>query len=337
MKRPPSASLPILGVMRLLVIKAGVLAAAAALCVAAAGTAAPARAADATLELLDFYAFPENAGQMNKLEGYAWPAVQRLSALVRVRTAGYEGERDVEVFFVVRDERQTVVDKIKQKHPLPAGTHDLVVPDFIRTEEYFGRHTVELELELTMDGAGIRRGYSSVDFSGPDPPPVEIHRIRVYNPEGGYRDTYFEPGDTFMVEATIEIGPNPSGLHPEVTIYAVMDEDAWESSPDGEYETYYKQWDSAESDYATGQFRLRATGWLPHFFAEPWDYYHPFKIYLIVSFGPGAEYGDYAQAELFDAVGGDVRQTDDLEQRLIEIAPGYNWEFRRGRAPFDDY
>ncbi len=139
-----------------------------------------------------------------------------------------------------------------------------------------------------------------------------------------------------MLEATIEIGPNTTSVHPTVTIYGAMDEDAYETIPDGDYETHYKQWDSVESDYLSGRFRLRAMGWLPRFFSDPWEYYHPFKVYVLVSFGPGATYGDYIEATLFDSVGGDVRVSDDIENRLIEIGPGYNWDFRRGRAPFDD-
>lgn len=315
---------------------AAVVLAAAAVMLVLSGPFAPARAADASLEVLDFYAYPKDNTSFNKLEGYKWPAVQNLSALVHVKTDGYSGERDVNLFFVVMDSEDNVITKIKQKHPLPTGEHDLVVPDFIDTADYFGKHTFHLKLELSMKGAGLQKGETAVDITGPAPPNVEIRSITVYNPEGGYRDKYFEPGNTFMVEAAIGIGPNPTGVHPTITIYGAMDEDADITNPDGDYETYYKQWSSVESDFSTGLVRVRATGWLPHFFADPWEYYHPFKIYVLMSFGPGADYADFATGTLFDSVGGDVRRTDDVQERLIEISPGYNWDVKPGRTPFDE-
>ena len=77
---------------------------------------APARAADRTIAITGLSAFPaQSPGGVNKLAGLRWPEVKSLSLEVKLETAGYEGEQKVDLFLVLLDEQDEVVQKLRQK------------------------------------------------------------------------------------------------------------------------------------------------------------------------------------------------------------------------------
>ena len=86
----------------------------------------PAGAADRHVEILDFYVYPDETPRFNKLAGYVWPEVKALNALVEVDVGGYTGEQKIDLFMVVLDEEEEVVSKLKGKHWLPTGGHELL-------------------------------------------------------------------------------------------------------------------------------------------------------------------------------------------------------------------
>jgi hypothetical protein len=298
----------------------------------------PAQAAGTTrtLKITQFYVYPGGDGGMNKLEGLAWPEVETLNALVRVEVGGVPDGTKVSVFLVVfdPDDDDRVVSKHKSQHYLPSGTHDLVFPDFMRTGDVFGQRGFDAKVEVSLDGVQPVQQATSFVITGPDPPDVSLVDLLLYNPAGGKTDQQFEPGDQFTLEATVEIEGNEGGTQPNLAVMAVMEEDMYLTDP-RETQSQQAHWDTRTMAAGDGVYQLTASGYLPLFFASPWDFRHPFRLYVIVDFGPGLEQSDYVLGELMDYHNGDSRRNDNLTDRLIELDRAYKWTWNRlrGGAP----
>jgi len=289
-------------------------------------------AVDRHLEISAFYVYPAESPEFNKIAGFAWPDVKELNALVRVDVGGYSGEELVNLFLVVFDEDDKVLAKLKGKHILPAGEHELLFERFTSTEQFFGDRRFQAKVEASLKGAQPAQAETTFDISGPDPPDVDIYYIDIFNPQGAQHYQQFMPGDEFSVEAEFEIARNESSISPKIILYGAMEEDSYQIDPELDYQPYETQWDTLEGDEHGGIYRLRASGRLPYYFAEPYDYRHPFRIYLIVDFGSGARTLDYKRAELIDYNAGEQRSTDDVANRLIELNRSYTWEVQRVRG-----
>jgi len=293
-------------------------------------------AADRQAAILDFSVYPDQSPSFNKLAGFTWPEVEELNALVRIDLAGFIGEQKVDLFMVVRDDDDEVISKHRGKHWLPAGEHDLLFPEFIRTDSVFGERTLYLEVELALRGAAPVYDELAFDITGPGEPEVDIWDIEIYNPEQKRKNHSFAPGEAFVVEAVIEIENNESTVQPELVLFAMMEEDGYLVDPDLSYQPYKVHWDMREVDFTEGVYEVRAAGVLPMFFAEPYNFSHDWRVYVIVDFGPGAVTSDYRRAELRDFQTGSHRESDELADRLIEIERSYRWETRRLRGDKPD-
>lgn len=297
--------------------------------------AAPAQ--DRHAEITDFYVYPDESPRFNKLGGFAWPDVEELNALVRVDLGGFRGEEKVDLFMVViddesDDEDELIVSKHKLKFFLPAGEHDLVFPRFIRTDGVFGERTFRLKVELGFKGTAPQYSEIGFDITGPEAPDVEILDVELRNPQESYRTSYFGPGDEFEIEALIEIGSNESSVEPQLIVFAMMEDDAFLIDPELNYQPYSAHWDRLTVPWQEGVFEVRARGHLPYFFAEPYNYFHDWRIYVILDFGPGEVTSDYIDGQLQDGNAGEHRATDELSERLIELDRAGSWEVRRLRG-----
>jgi len=286
------------------------------------------RAADRNAELLGFYVQPATL-DYNKLQGFAWPDVKEMDAVVRVRLAGIKREEKVTVFLVLFDEDDEVFKKEKQKVWLPEGEHDIVFPDLISTGSVLGDRDFRAEIEVSMPGSLVLRDELDFSITGPDPPDVSILEMELYNPEENRGYSQFSPGDEFVLNALIEIQDNETEIEPSIVLYAAMEADVFELNPELDYQPYDEPWESRQFQVDEGTYRLTAGGHLPYFFTDPYRGDHEFRIWLIVDFGPGAETEDYLLEELQDYSAGEHRASDDMHDKLIEIAPGYTWELRR--------
>lgn len=294
--------------------------------------AGAAQAADRSIEISDFYVYPDDNHNFNKLGGYTWPDVTELNALVEVKLAGFRSEQKLDVFLVVYDEDEQVLFKKKAKHYLPVGEHDIVFARFIDTAEFFGKRSFEMEVEVSMKGVKPQKAHTGFSLEGPDEPDVDILELELYPLEGGRFDTRFRPGGGFVFEAQIEIEDNESEVVPTITVYCTMEEDSFMIGPDFEYQEYYEQWDSRGGFSGNGLFRLKASGFLPYFFEETWQYEHPFRVYLTVDYGFGVETQDYARATIYDLDSGDHRYAEDVADRLIRLDRANGWIIRRIRG-----
>lgn len=307
-----------------------------ALLAALAISAAPALAQGTTrtLEVEQFYTYPGEGSDMNKLEGFVWPDVDELNALVHINAGGFSGEEKISFFLVVTDPERDdeVISKHKSNHYLPAGSHDIVFPGFMRTGDYFGERVFDLRVEADMDGVAPQQARTSFALEGPDPPEVDILDILIYNPEGGREVHSFEPGGQFAVEVTVEIEDNPAGASPTVVLMAVMEDDIYVTDPELDTQAYTEHWDAKKLSYGEGVIRVRAEGFLPLFYAEPFRFHHDFRVYAIVDFGPGATTTDYASAEVIDFDTGDHRRSEEVRPRLVELERAYKWEADRLRG-----
>ncbi len=289
-------------------------------------------AADRSIEIINFSVYPDDIHNFNKLGGYTWPDVTELNALIEVNLAGFRGEQKLDVFLVVYDEDERVIHKDKAKHYLPTGEHDIVFARFINTQEFFGEQSFEMEVEVSMKGTKPVRAQTGFSLEGPDAPDVDIFEMEIYKMDGDRFNTRFRPGEGFIFEAQIEIEDNESEVEPNITVYCAMEEDSFIIGPEFEYQEYYEQWDTREFESGNGLYRIKAAGFLPYFFAESWQYNHPFRIYLTVDYGYGVETTDYARAAIYDNNAGDHRYSEDTEDRLVRLDRANGWVIKRIRG-----
>ena len=287
------------------------------------------RAADRRIEITNFYVYPDDIHNFNKLGGYVWPDVTELNALVEVQLAGFRGEQKLNVFLVVYGEDEQVIYKEKAKHYLPVGEHDVVFARFIDTAAFFGERWFEMEVELSMKGVKPVKAHTGFSLEGPDEPDVDILELELYRLDGGRFDTRFRPGGGFIFEAQIEIEDNESEVEPSVTIYCAMEEDSFNIGPEFENQQYYEQWDSRVFFVGNGRFLVVARGFLPYLFEETWQYEHPFRVYITLDYGHGVETTDYVRATIYDLNYGDHRYAEDAADRLIRLDRASSWTFRR--------
>ena len=259
---------------------------------------------------------------------FNWPETEKLGAriMLYVNTAN---EQQLNVFLVVRDGNNKVVGKHKQNDALHAGEHALVFEDIMETVGVFGE--AEFSVTLELEGKGIEPITARMTFlmQGPPLPEVKFGELRISNPLGSRGDQYFAAGDEFVFEGDFAITGNESGMAPRLIVYAAMEEDSFLLDPFYQSQTFTNHWDSRELTFAEGPGSFSVRGRLPFYFAEPYEYVHPFRIYAIISFGPEAQQMAYAQAELSDNTAGEERQSDEVLDRLIELARSAEWRVGR--------
>lgn len=283
-----------------------------------------------SVKVQDFYFSPAGETSLPRSE-YAWPEDSAIDAVAVVETEGYSGELRLDLYLVIFDEDEAVVAKQRSKHSLKAGTYTLTFPAALDAARSFGSRRLTAKVEAALKGGGSDMAQAGLSLSGPDAPEVDFIDLRLYNPARGRDSDDFAPGELFVFEALFEISGNPGGAVPSVLVYAMLEEDGYQLDPELDYQPYDNHWDIAQPASPAGQFRLRAAGRLPRFFAEPWEHRHPLRVYIYVNFSPEASSHDYTRAEVFDAYPGENRRNDDLAQRLVELDRAYKWELRRLR------
>ena len=291
-----------------------------------------ARAADRTISIRQVSVYPEDSPGFNKLGGFTWPDVKSLSVLVKLETGGFTGEQKFELFLVLFDEDNDVVQKTREKYFLPAGKHDIVFPNFISTAQVFGPRSFSLKAEAALEGAQPAKAGVPLVIEGPEPPRIELLELEIYSPTLGNSTSNFGPGDEFAFSALIEVGKNESSIKPRLRIYSqVEEEESYEIDPDESFQQYSQHWDEIALPSTDGVFEVTAVGRLPYFFSRPWDFTHSFRVWAMVGFGDRHWKSDYARARLTDQGYGEARQSDKVEDRLIELSRGYQWQVRHLR------
>lgn len=290
---------------------------------------AGARADAPAVEITDFSFFAAADKSAQARSDYSWPDDTAISAAVELETSGYSKSSKVELFLVVFDEKDQVFAKTKGRYDLKAGPQRIVFDSVLNTRGIFGERSFRAKVEASMKGAATAREETELTLNGPDPPDVDIVDLELYNGAAGRDNTTFYPGSQFALEATIDVGKNESQVEPQVMVYAAMEEDAYLIDPELEYQPLYDHWDITKLPACDGEFRLRARGSLPNYFAEPYEVHHPFRVYVYVNFGGGIKTSDYARAELTDPRPGDNRVSNELSDRSILLQRAYTWEFKR--------
>jgi hypothetical protein len=304
---------------------------AACVLLAALAGAASSPAADRQVTVTRLAVYPDENTSLTELTAFAWPDQKSLNVVVDVDLSGYGGEQRLDLFLVMLEGEKRVVRKSKGRHSLPAGSHTLLFKDFFQTNAVFSEHTYTLKVEATLKGALPSHGEMELSVTGPDEPHVSFLDTSLYIAEQGKGAQYFTPGAEFRLDALIEVEGNESSVKPRLTLYGVMEEDAYDTDPELDYQPYTAQWDTWELPSPEGEFQVLAGGRLPLFFAQPWDSEHPFRIYMIVDFGGGCRKLDYARAILYDPRPGDERRSDVLVDRLIDFDRALRWDIRRLR------
>jgi hypothetical protein len=304
--------------------------------VAGGWLAGPAAATDRSLEITDLYLYADEHADFTEMTYFDWPEYESLTAVVELATDGYSYEEKVSIYLVVLDEDEEPVVKEKLHRYLPAGEFEIALPDIMRLDEVFEEQ--EYLLQVEVDLPGVKPRYEELYFTviGPDLPDAEIIDLLVYNSASRDRDDDFKPGSEFTAEILFEVDDNESSVNPHLVLYAVMDEDMYETDPQLSYQPFEKHWDVVDVGNKEGVFEVRATGLLPYFFADPYDMTHDWRVYAIVVFGNSSVADRYVAAELWDDNLGEHRADDELLNRLIELERSSRWQVRKLRSSTPD-
>ncbi len=328
---------------------ATLLAASACLLLLLPGGSARAAETSRSLKILDFYLYPDDRTERSMTD-FSYPDEKEINAVIQVKAGGFKGEENITVLLVIFDDDDNALEKHKVRFKLPVGTHDLVLNDIMATGETMAQKQLHCKVEVTLKGALPQKDEQSFSVSGPEPPRVEIRDMLLYNPSLGKDSSTFDPGDSFMLELEIEIADNPARMAPTLVLYAVSEEDAYDSDPHETYQPFDDNWDrlklsTAKDGGVEGLYRLRAEGHMPRFFSQPYDSHHDIRIYAFIDWGlpePGhfsdQAVEDYASGEVFDFYPGESRSSQELRDRLVELNRAYTWDLSRirGDLPGED-
>jgi hypothetical protein len=270
------------------------------------------------------------AGSSGPGDSFDWRDDGPLSLEGTVVVASIEKPAKAELLLVLFDEQGAVAVKQKSSQTLGPGRHKLSIPAVLDCAAVFGRRSYRAVLKVEVKGAGSAEREALFTVSGPPPPTVTFHQLEIFDPQQGRGSgaRTFAPGETFAVDAIVEIGGNSGAVDPELRIFAAMLEDIRDVDPAAEHQPWIEHWDVRRLGAGSGSFRIYATGRLPVYFYDAYQQDHRFSVELRLSFGPGAVSRQSVEGRIIDFQNGDNRRNDDLRMRTIELARAYTWDVR---------
>lgn len=272
---------------------------------------------------------------------FSWPDEQQLSAELSFTLTGYSGQRSLELFAVLFEERPGQRDKrkvlplakLRGKHELAPGPQRIAFPELWHSAELPGLRRYRLEVEAALKGAKPVKQTHYFVVAGPPLPELELISFEGWNPADSRESALWQPGELVQLNLLVELRGNRARRGPQLVIYAVMDEDrrlmALEDDP-GTWRAA-RNWDVRQLPPEDGVYQCVLTARLPAVFGEPWNGHHGFTIHAVLDAGAGEPVAARTQGNLVDYRPGEERRETELDLRLIELDPAQRWDLRRLR------
>lgn len=297
---------------------------------------APALAADRALELKALEVYSIKDGTDAQAREFDSMLADELGLYALIRIAGLEERRqeNLDLYLVLfdkdDDERKHPLLKQKRSERFGNGEFVLEFTDFMNADDWFGDYDFVAVLEASLKGAKTVRMERRFRIEGPHMPGVGFEEIRVFSYERGPDYEDLGPGEEFVIDVTISVEENDSELDPRLRLFAIMEDDLWYIDPEELRIVPAPNWSEAWLRGGAGEWRVLARGRMPSYFEHPFDYEHDYRIYAFVSFGdnPGREM-DFVRLTLTDPDNGELRESSDITQRLIQMGNAGQWSIRQ--------
>jgi hypothetical protein len=279
--------------------------------------------------LTSFTLRPANPA-VNSRDLFEWPVTTDIDAVLSIDVPTASVAQVLLVIF----ESGEVVSKYKGKYQLSAGPQQLRLPAVFSTAKVLGQRLLAAQLELAVKGYGTSKRELTFEVQGPPQPMVQIESLRLYaqDQSGAPNSTssvrQFNLGQPFMVELIFGVSENPAQLQPRVIVLASMVEDDSYSGydlPEQMYEEHYDTKTIPDLEDGVGRRRVVLRGTMPRAFAEPWNNFHPFRIYAAIDFGSGPRVVEEVEGEVFDYQPGEDKRNDDPRLRLVNLSRSNSW------------
>src|SRR5690606_23254909 len=112
------------------------------------------------------------------------------------------------------------------------------------------------ELEVSMKGARSTRQEFEFSIDGPRMPTVRFDEIRIFSWERGPNFPDLEPGEEFVIDITVSVEDNETGLDPRLRLLAVMEDEMWTMDPEDPYMSSGPHWSEAWLRGVSGQWQV---------------------------------------------------------------------------------
>jgi hypothetical protein len=293
---------------------------------------AAAQAEDRALELKELEVYSIKDGTDSQDRSFDSMLADELGLYALIRIAGLEDRRqeNLDLYLVLfdedDDERNHPLLKQKRTERFGNGEFVLEFPDFMNADDWFGDYDFVAVLEASMKGAKTVRMEREFRIEGPRMPGVSFENLAVFSYERGPDYDELTPGEEFVIDVTVRVEENDSGLDPRLRLFAVMEDDLWYIDPEEADLVPSPNWSEAWLRGGAGEWRVLARGRMPSYFEHPFDYRHDYRVYAFVSFGdnPGREM-DFIRLTLYDPDNGELRESADITQRLILLGNAGQW------------
>lgn len=292
----------------------------------------PVHAADRSLSIVAMEPYRLEIGPQSEARSFDYLVADELGLQAVVDISGLEEGRQEElglflaVFREEDEDRRRPVVKTKRSERCGPGRHSFSFDEFMDADAWFGNCSFVAVLEASLPGAGSVELTRYFTIEGPPFPEVSFDEIDFYSWEDGPNYPDLEPWEEFVVDLTLSVSGNETGLDPRLRLLAVMEDDLWFLDPEDPDISPGPNWSEAWLHGGQGQWRVWARGRMPRYFDRAYDYYHDFRIYAFVSFGENSQRVlKQVSGTLTDPDNGELRVTDNIMERLVEISAAGHW------------
>lgn len=305
--------------------------------------ARPALAQDRALVIRELSVFDLALGADSAARSFDYEEANELGLYALLDIRGLDGRRNekVDMFMVVyrAEDEERKHPLLKQKRTESLGNGEFVVEfrEFMDADSWFDDCDFTAVLEASLKGAKTVSLEQDFTIEGPRMPSVGFDDFQVYSWEEGPGYDRLEAGDEFVIDLVVTVDGNETGLEPRLRLLAVMEDDLWFMDPEDEYLPSGPNWNEAWLRGGGSEWRVYARGRLPIYYEHPFDYYHDWRIYAFVSFGENPQReSDYIMLTLTDPDAGELRETDNVVERLPQLVSGAHWTIRQTKGPMED-
>ncbi len=276
--------------------------------------------AQSRLAILSVAAVPRGAGASQDSAVFEYPEVETLDIQVTVRLDS-QSEAKISIFASAVDSNKWRIGKAKITETVSPGESVLTLKDFVKLGQFFGRHDVSLEIEVSaksFETVRTKRGFSFYGVPKPDFKFVYAD-LRSRN-EPLYIE--FLPGEAYELNLFYEIGGNPGNLAPMLRVFAVLDSQNFRI---GDASLSDPFWDETDIPGEPGLYHVELSGRLPDRFIDYYRQRHYFKLIVQVEFEGGYEIVEPVEGMIFDEFYGSQREPISIQESFITIQNSAHW------------
>lgn len=276
--------------------------------------------AQSNLAVTSVAAIPRGTNAQPGSAVFEFPDVESIDIQVTVRLDASSAAK-VSVFASAMDTEKWRISKAKVTETVQPGETAILLKDFVKLDQFFGRHDVNLDIEVSSKGFETVRTKRSFAFSGVPKPDF---RIVYADLRSRSEPLYLEflPGDDYELNFFYEIRSNPGNLDPKLRVFAVMDSQNFRIR-DASFSDPF--WDEIDVTGEPGLYHVEISGRLPDRFIEYYRQRHYFRLIIQFEFDGGLEIVEPVEGMIFDEFYGTQREPITAMESYIHMQNSSIW------------